>query len=464
MPDRSGTRVPDPRPAGPADDAVRSWRPRGVAGVAALLLVASACWSRPEPELLRRHAALEVADTTGLVGVALFSVPAGRTASAVPLQELSASAQTAMIRAVAEKTDSPEAFLHTLGPPAGADLEPAGPIDRTRFRRRVVISAENHAARPSRDPDGRWRASPGARIIRLRVAVGTDAGRARFLSWDRFASRYESVDLGEMSFRRERSSGLDLDVVPGDAVRELRSLAGDAARSSTLDEELPLRSRYASTGVLLPDSMILLQEGTVGVDLTGNVVLLVEIDVAAASGPARTVDLSGLFGPDGAPRPPDSVRVVARDLVHAADADRDVRATLRFDAVVRTIRPGGGDATWAEGDDHALHLVETSVEPPSTLVPARELRASVWQLATPRCDAFLHLEGGLGGRPEVVQLASADEAFALLRWLRARRPAEVAGRGLRLGPERALGPADPDELAVRLLPLNWRAGAGHACP
>lgn len=435
---------------------------RAAAALAALLVVASACWSAPEPKLLRRHATLEVADTSGLVDVTLFSVPAGRTAGVTPLAELSASAQAAMIRAVSGKTDSPEAFLRTLGPsPAPGD---GGAVDRTRFRRRVVISAENRAARPSRGADGRWRGGPGTRIDRLRVAVGTDAARARFLSWDRFASRYETVDLGEMSFRRERSTGLGIDVLPGGTARELEAAALDPARSSTLDETLPLRSRYVSTGILLPDSMILLQEGAVGIDLTGNVVLQVEIDVADAPRPARTHVFAGLFGADGAPRPPDSVRVDGRDLLHAPDAGDDVRGTLRVDAVVRAVRPGAGDATWAEGDDRAVHLVESSVGPPVTLVPARELRASVWQIATRGCGAFLHVEGGLAGRPEVVQLASPEAAFDFLRWLRAIRPSEVAGRGLRLGPGAPLEPADVDGLSVRLLPLNWSAGAAPPCP
>lgn len=428
------------------------------AGVTALLLLLTGCSGHAEPELLRRHASYEVADTTGLVGVALFSVPSDEAVSGTPLGELSASAQSAMIRAVADKTETPGAFLRTLGPSEGASPGEGGELDRTRFRRRVVVSAENRAARPSRDAEGRWRATPGARISRLRVAVGLDDGRARFRSWDRFASRYETVDLGAMSFRREGSSGVDLDVVPGSAVRELDVVGLDAGRGSTLDEELPLRRRYVSTGVLRPDSMILLQEGAVGVDLTGNVVLEVEIDVGDAPAPAKTLAFVGLFDRDGAPRPPDSVRVVSRRLIYARDAEDDVRGSLGFDAVVRTVRDGAGDATWAEGDDHARYLVETAVGSATTLVPARELRAAVWQLGTRGCGDFLHVEGDGGGRPEVVQLASADEAFALLRWLRGSRSSELGGRVLRLGPDRDLSPGGVDDLTVHLRPLNWEAG------
>lgn len=440
----------------------RRRRARAVAA-AAFALTLAGCWGRPAPELLRRHVAYEVADTADVVRVTVFSVPAGESVSATPLTALSASAQSAMIRSVADKTSTPEAFLRTLGPPVSGAGGRDAAVDLTRFRRRVVVSAENRAARPSPDPDGGWRAHPAARISRLRVAVGADPRRARFLSWDRFASRHETVDLGEMTFRRERGASRGLDLDPGAALRELDPLGLDLSRRGTLGEELPLSRRYVSTGVLLPDSMILLQEGAVGVDLTGNAVLEVVIDVEDAPTPARSTRFAGLFAEDGSARPPDSVRVVGRDLVHAGRAE-DLRASLRVDAVVRDVRRGAGDATWAEGDDHVRYLVQSSAGPESVLIPAAELRTSVWQLATRGCGAFLHLDADGTGRPAVVQLASAAEAFSLLRWLRELRPSEVGGRGLLLGPDRPLEPAIVDDLSVRLHPLNWRPPSGASCP
>ena len=430
---------------------------------AALVLGLAACWGNAEPELLRRHAAWEVADTSGVVGVSVFSVPAAADASSPRLPELSSSAQAAFVRAVADRTETSGALLRTLGGPIGAPAGRGAMLDRTRFRRRVVVSAENRAARPARDQGGRWRASPGARISRLRVALGLDPSRAEFRSWDRFASRWESVDLGAMSFRREVRAGLGVELSPEIVAREVDLLGLEAGRTSTVDEELPLRRRYVSTGMLRRDSMVLLQEGAVGIDLTGNVVVQVDVDVRDAPEPARTHAFAGLFGDDGSPRPADAVRVASRDLVHAPGPVGDLRGSLRFEAVVRTVRSGAGDATWAEGDDHVRYLVEAAEAPDVVLVRASELRASVWQLATSGCRAFLHVEDD-AGRPAVVQLASAEEAFALLRWLRRSGSGEVGRRTLYLGPDRGLAPGGADGLAVRLLPLNWSAGEPAPCP
>lgn len=438
---------------------------RGALAAALLLVALPGCWTRPEPELLRRFATREVGDTSGVVGVTVFATPAadrGPDAGA-RLPELSSSAQAAFIRAVADRTATAEELLRTLAGPVGAPRDDRPGLDRTRFRRRLVISAENLAAGPVRGADGAWRTRPGARISRLRVALGLDAGVAEFRSWDRFGSRYATVDLGEMRFRREGGSGIGLELRPGSVVGELGPVDLEPARRATLDEELPLRRRYVSTGMLAPDSMVLLQEGAVGIDLTGNVVVEVDIDVTDAPQPARTVAFGGLFDGRGRPRPPDSVRVTAGRLAHAPGPAEDVRGRLRVEAVIRTVRPGAGEATWTEGDDHARYLVERAVGPDVTLVRARELRASVWQLATRGCRAFLHLEDGAGA-PSVVQLRSASEAFALLRWLRRSGSGEVGRRALGLGPGRALGPDDADALAVRLLPLNWRPEGGAPCP
>lgn len=417
--------------------------------------------------MLRRYAAYEVGDTSGLVDVTVFSGPADEAVGSIRLAELSASAQAELIEAVADPTTSADALLGTLGRPLGgaaASGSAAGTRDRTRFRRRLVISAENHATGPVRSDAATWRVAPAARIGRLRVALGLDSATARFTGWDRYASRYETVDLGEMTSTRRRTLGLDLnaaDHVFGDGLDRARL---DAASTSILDEELPLRRRYVSTGALRPDSLVLLQEGAVGIDLTGNSVVEVEIDLVDAPSPARTFGFEGMFDGQGAPRRPDSVRVLPGEVVHAPRGTGDVVAELRYDAVVRTVRPGSGDATWAEGDDHARFLVESASAGEVVLVPGRETRASVWQLATPGCRALLHVESATRGLPAVVQLASAGEAFELLRWLRAARVSEVGGRRLRLGPEVDLGAAAIDRLAVRLVPLNWELTEGGGCP
>jgi len=429
----------------------------------ALALLLAACSATPRPELLRRFATFEVSDTAGLVEVSAFAMDAAGGPAGLPVLELSRSAQAELVEAVAARTSSPEALLRALGAPASDAAGAAGVVDRTRFRRRVVISAENHALRPRESDGGEWLVRPAGRISRLRVTVAlADSSRAAFRSWDRFASRHETVDLGRMSFTRERDRGLEVGLRPAAAEGSVDRIGLSAGPSTRLDEELTLRHRYGTTGTLRSGSMTLLQEGAVGVDLTGNSAVEVEIDVTDAPHRRPILAFDGLFTPAGVARPPDSVRVSSRELLFAADATRDVVGRLTFEAVVRTVRPGAGEATWAEGDDAARYLVEAGEGGEVRLIAARELRVSVWQLATPGCRRFLHVDDGVAGSPAVLQVGSAEEAFGLLRWLRRSGSPEVGRRTLYLGPEERLAAADVERLGVRLAPLNWEAGAG--CP
>lgn len=442
----------------------RPGSPRRMAAALLLAALAAACATRPEPELLRRFRSHSVADTSGLVDVTLFAGPA--RVPGTRLTDLSASAQTALIRELGDKTDSPEALLRALSGPLARGFESAPGGDHgIRFRRRVVVSAENRGAGGGPGRGGADRLHPDARIDRLRVAVGLDTAVAAFRSWDRFATRYETVDLGEMEFSGAPGRDGALAVSPGPLLRELELLELGSGRSATLEESLPLRQRYVSTGMLRPDSVILLQQGAVGLDLTGNTVVELEIAVKPAPTPWRVLALEGLFDAGGRPRPPDAVRVLPRDVAFAPSADGGVRGRLSYRAVTRMAGPGPAAATWAEGDDDARLLVEVGPSREVVLIAEEELRTTVWQLATPGCRRILQIDNPRTGRPGPVSLASPGEATDLLRWLRATSASRVGGRALHLGSGGGGNVLlDADGLRLRLVPVNWDPGGGTPCP
>lgn len=435
--------------------------------VAVLAAVATAACApaSPRPELLRRFASYELADTSGLVDVSVFSTAAPGEASAPSLLQLSKSAQSELIESLAAKTATLDRFLRALADPVPSSPPDPGSLDRTRFRRRLVVSVENRAAGPLSlpRPGGGWTTRPGSRLSRIRVAVGIDRGTGRFVAWNRFASRHESVDLGRLRLRRGLEGGLGLEAEAAPLPRPLRSADATVGGETTLDEEAVLRDRYLWTGTLRPDSMILLQQGVVGVDLTGNSVLEVEIDLADAP-PVTLHRFGGLFDAAGRARPPDSVTVEARRLVHAPALPDGLVGSLRFEAVTRTILPGGGEATLTEGDDRVRYLRTRAEGAPVTLIAGEDVRASVWEIVAPGCERILHL-GGAGDRTGgVLHFGRPGEARRFLRWLRSSESAVVAGRRLRLGPDAPLRARDVASLRVRLLPLNWDPGLGPGCP
>lgn len=418
-------------------------------GLAAL---ASACASvPPEPELLRRHASQARGEAPELVSVTVHAAPLPREAEATRLLQLSRSAQPELIESLAAKTTTVEAFLGALSAPAVAPPDPAGLDDHTRFRRRVVVSAESRAT------------GEADRIVRLRVVLVLDTLEARFESWDRYATEHGVVDVGEMALRREAESGLDLDLGRGSALRVADRARIGAESAVRLDEQLPITDRQLSTGVLLPDSMVLLQRAALGVDLAGNSVLAVELRARALQ-PTTVHRVEGLFDDRGRPAPPELVRATARTLRVPRAPSRGLRARLRFEAVSRTVPAGAGDATFAEGDDHALLLRTVGAERTVTLVPASELRASAWEVVDGTCRSALHVRAPGATRPGVLRLASWREADRLARWLAASGHARLGGHELLLGPEAPLDAAEARGLRVRLLPLNWDPGDRLRCP
>lgn len=417
-------------------------------GAACLALLPGCAAAPPRPELLRRHATLERADAPGRVTVTVFAAPETAGGEEARLLRLSKSGQSELIEAVAAKTSTVEAFLDALAAPVSGRPAPVASIDRTRFRRRVVISAE------LRHP------GEADRIAELRVVLALDTLGARFTGWDRYASEHGTVEVGEAAFRRESEADLDLRQAGTGAVLNRTRLR--LGNSAAYDEELAISDRYLSTGVLLPDSLVLLQRGALGLDLTGNSVAVVEIE-ARALPPTDVHRVAGLFDDEGRARPAGEARVVALLLRAPRPLPSGIVARVGFDATVRVVPAGAGDATFTESDDHARLVRSPGDGPAVTLVPAGELRVSVWELADVSCRT-LHLRRPGSDRPTTLHLLDWDEADRLARWLAITGAGTLAGHELFLGPSEPLSPTAARALRVRLRPLNWDPGPGSGCP
>lgn len=411
--------------------------------------VLSGCAHGPlEPELLRRHASLIEVDDPDRVGITVHAAPLAPEAEETRLFRLSKSAQSELIESVAAKTTTLEELLDALAAPVVAGPDPASASSGLRFRRRVVVSAESRGG------------GPADRIADLRVVIALDTTEGRFVGWDRFVTEHATVEVGELALRRDREAGVDLDLVPGSGARTGHRATLTAGGSSRLDEALRVADATLSTGVLHPDSMVLLQRGAVARDLAGNSVVAVTVEAAAS--PSVTVHrLHGLFDERGRAAEAGGVRAVPRRLPVARPLPRGIRAQVRFEALSRAVVPGRGDATFAEGDDHVRLLRTVGSGREVTLVPASELRASAWQLTDATCRRFLHLAGP-ASRPAVLLLASYEEAEQLRRWLVSTGSHRVGSHELRLG-DVPLRPTDASLLRIRLLPLNWDPGTDTSC-
>ncbi len=405
-----------------------SWRRSALVGLAAL---SAACASTPE--LTRRYAEIRPAEASDQVraNVSVFSlrVPSAGSHS---MFDLGSGGQTAFINVARDRTTSLTDFAEALG--TRIPGTPTGPgIDATRLRRRVVFSLS---------PAG---LGPADRIDRLLVTITltsptyNSAPAWRVTSWDRFATRYETIDLGDISLSQRRELGASLGDLPvGSAGAEI---GASTKHSRNLEEELELRQRYvAATGTLSDHSASIYQEGVVGIDLTGNSSIDVELAAIAAAPAVQMARVTDMGSDDSGGAQLTTARVVWPDTDGRCSAV-DIRARLKVSYRIRRVLQGA--ATVVEGDDTITYIETTEDLGEFVLVPARDQRVTLWEIV--RGKAILTLDRA------PLLFATAAEARDVATWLGRVGATSLGGTQLLLG-EAVLEGAG---FGIRPHAVNW---------
>jgi hypothetical protein len=332
------------------------------------------------------------------IDVSVFSIPA--TPAETPPRDvfaLAAEGQAAFIQALAARSPDLATLTRSVAVPIRREAQPESNRDMGVVKRRVVFSVANRSM------------SPADRLASVRITLRPQAG-VRLIGWDKLATAYESIDVGTMTFTQKVTGGAELGAVL-DAVTPKVTGSSEAG----LEEQLPLRERLvALTGTLTPDSATLLQHSTAGRDLTGNIIVDLEMDLTteAAQTLAFVTYPEAAGGKIECAQPP----VFRFQFVQVpANADREVKATLYVDYVVR--RVSQGHATLYEGDDvvHQVHVADTI--PNVTLIPERDLRVLSWRLVARGRGPLAIQQVRPSTRPQTLQFGSYESAVRLRDWI-----------------------------------------------
>ena len=223
--------------------------------VLTMLIALAGC---AHPELTRRHESATWTDAgTGskpLVDVSTFVLDARTQTTRTTLTSLSERGQAALVEALAAKSDSSKTLLEALGAPMGRRVTGTGLVAyRNTFKRRIVLSTERAGASRHRPED---------RIHALRCTFDQLSAETTFRSWNRFSTRYDTVDLGRMSLAQSVGAELGATASSAGGSGDPVERRGGLEMSRDLTEEVSLRRRYvALSGILQDDSATLLQEG-----------------------------------------------------------------------------------------------------------------------------------------------------------------------------------------------------------
>lgn len=321
--------------------------------------------------LKRYNSALQPRDDGNQVSATVFSLPLPPTESRTVLS-LGERGQAAAVNALSTRTSTATDLLAALAAPLEAAPQVAYAIDRTKIKRRLVLSVR-HDQRSLAD-----------RIIALRVTISTSPGGARFLGMDKLTTKYETTDLGKVVTTSQSGFSAGLGATRSseesdDGNKSTLSLAPTLSVSAgrSVAEEMLLRQRYiAVSGELSEHSVTVILEGTPGIDLAGNT--LADIDIGLPRDGVSWKVVSGLedvFEKDGKLQCPSHATLRYTSVVLPPSAD--VWAHIRAEYTVRHVV--SGENTLNEGDDK-IELVSGKVADTDSLllVGQRDLSAVLW--------------------------------------------------------------------------------------
>ena len=423
------------------------------------LLLCTACSLHPHAQYTLRYKATPTivdpdpnADKTAKVSAFVLDVPEG--ASGKTVADLPERAQAAAIKAIgANPKTSTKDLLSAMGSPIGKKEHKTGDEDRSVFKKRVVLALVSLTTTAPADRFMSAKLSlvfpdlPADDVLR----VDENKTQAQFVSWDKFATQYQTVDLGSLSYTQNRELDLKLTAqAPHGAGGEV-----DSKTANALQEQTKLSQRYTTiTGSLTPKEADLIQQGAPGIDLAGNVSVDMTIKVPANKDAYTITDFGELFAEGDkptdpvTPTDPAKLKVSSHSITAPQDPCRDITANLTLNYVLRHVVAGADTIT--ESDDVVEFRIGTLPPVSVALVAADELKVPTWNLRlNSRVLSIERVPGAEGNlKTQPVTFDSYDKAKEFLLWLIKTKPHAIDGRRLMFPPDRPFNPDDCGQLLI----------------
>lgn len=405
-----------------------------------LLFVTSfGCGTHPTYTLRHKSAAVVNNDThaneTASVSAFVLDIP--ESASGKTVSDLPERAQAEAARVLGAKTSNPKDFLANLGGAIGKKQQKGANDDRSIFKKRIVFAIENLA-----------NTSPADRFTFAKITLTFPdkpggGEKPRFLSWDKFATQYQTVDLASLSYTQNSELDFKVTAKPPQ-IRELTGLELDTKNTRALQEQLTLRQRFITiTGSLSASKAQLIQQGAPGIDLAGNVSIDLTFSVPSEKALFTITDFGELFDEKDNPTDPQKLSVTDRIITAPSDRCHNVTADVALDYVFRHVVSGA--ETLVESDDE-VELRKGTTAPPVTvtILRAAELTVPTWTLRLGGQVLDIERLPGVGGAlPQPIVFDTFEQARSFLVWLNKAKTAQISGRSLSLASLPKDTPFDP---------------------
>ncbi len=401
--------------------------------MACIAFVLNACAT--DPNLTRRYYTHEyqplVSFPDKAVDFSVFTLEVEPASKPKTVFDLGEEAQAELIRALAESIkenknskDPAKDLFTALASPIEGEKKTPDIEYRNLFDRQVVFSFEN------KSPD------VGDRIRWLRVTLrlnnptgnGEEKQIAWFKSWNKFTSEYKDVDLGSLAFIQGSKLNLELGAtIPAGPVGLSPKVSGEFTRN--LAEEVELSQRYEEfSGRLQKYYATFVREGVVGIDLTGEAI--VEMTIQVDYKPVPYTSMKGLML-NNTPNQQAKVKVLKNEVRVPLEA-RPIYVIAELEYILRHANTGKN--TVIEGDDHVTDYYGKVPPLNVELISKEDLAHYAWRIVVPdeKTERSLHLDWRITQedepQPKVIWFDSYDEAEDFVIWLKKTMSARVGGK------------------------------------
>jgi hypothetical protein len=324
------------------------------------------------------------------------------------LWDLSAGAQTQFVQILDRRYPDNGSFTDALGQQYPESW--TFPIDdQIEKKLRMVFTVRKkrdytHLSKPA----GRF--SPADRIEFISFSLTLpDSCRLRFTQWNRFATEYGEIEIGDITFSRNLTFEVDGSLDPADF---------NPRFNLSRNEKQVVRSRYLKlNGILDEQSIEIREEGTREVDLTGNV--LADVTLRFEGFPERiTLPLFETRDVEGSLNTELGALVFKEVLVpRMEDAPDTIHARLQVEYIYRHVQSGW--KTYQEWDDK-VEYYSGKMEKVVPLFTRRDYVPDFFCLGLEVPEKKIVTIKSSHGREYPLQFANYHDASRVLEWILAR--------------------------------------------
>jgi len=314
---------------------------------------------------------------------------------------LSERGQEAYIRAISRKENESQGIIDNLSTSFTEKEKPLKVENKTKFKRRVVIAVQNQSVLPAD------RITKFSIELELNPKVGI-----KYTTWNKITSQFQTIDIAKVDF----SKGDSFTLSPELGAATFSASVGSYSSQKSISEEMNLKQRYVVlSGTLSDNKASLYQEGIEGIDLTGNIIADIEIEITNAVN-KLLFSFDNLYNKNGKTNNKDSIKLNQKR-IKVPNITSDIKINTLYNYTIRAVKQGKGDDTYLESDDEATYNKSCNVSSgEAIIIPLDELKTPTWCICYDSNPLLIQPKGY--ETKITMEFASYEDAEAYFLWLK----------------------------------------------